>query len=844
MTVRRVLAAFCGCWLFAATAAAQTPASADATSLLLMTRDIQVASDGTSVQTLHVEIRANNDAGVAGLGQVAFTYDNQTQKADISEAYTRKANGSTVPVAASAIYEQPPAAIANIVTSLRNKIILFPQLRAGDTIVYTIKLEDQPKFPGQFIEAELFNPAVTYDDVRETITAPKSMNLAVENHQVEFSKKDVGAQTQYSWHYAAVHPADAQPQSTVSPMARMPRFFISSEKDYAALGRAYATAQQQKRVPTAQVTTLAEKITAGTRDRRQQAEEIYDWVSSNIRYVAIELGTGSFIPHDADSIIANGYGDCKDHDVLLGALLKAKGIDSIPVLINGDTEYALSDVPTYTGIDHVITYVPEFSVYLDSTAALASFGVLPLVEYGKPIIVASPGGAALGQVPVLVSGVAKISVVAQSVMDKDGIVATTTTTTASGPYAITLRAVGLAIQGLGSAAAKKLLAVQGDADADGSFTQDSPLAQTPSFAITGTMKTSSLKEYLSGANSFDMPAGMRLLDASGDGVMGPFNRGGVADSDPILCFSAETTQDLSLKAPPGILFGHAPKDVNVQTPELTFTARWTLNGDTMRVQRHFVSKIGQPLCSGDLGVRTAAAIKSIADSFDKSAVFFQTQEKSTTAPLFESGRQHMAAQEYAAAFADYDKIVSQAPDDANGLYDRALANKALKHYDDALADMNKAISIGSNDAEFYNERGIVLGAMGQAEKSLEDFSKAVVLSGDTGNARFYANRGLAYLQLLNFPLAQEDFDKAITLSAKSTNDVAIRAGAYAGRSLVLEKLHQYEAAIQDLDKAIILDPGNARWWLRRGMLKNQSRRGGAGTADVNKALQLDPKILQ
>lgn len=755
---------------------AQTPAtqtSADATSILLMTRDIQVAADGTSVQTLHIEMRANNDAGVTGLGQIAFTYDTQTQKADVSEAYTRKPDGSTVPVAASAIYEQPPVAVANIVTSLRNKIILFPQLRAGDTVVYTIKLDDQPKFPGQFIEAEIFSPTVAYGEIRETITAPKSMALTVENHQVEFSKKDMGAETQYIWHYTAAHPAEAKPQSVISGMTRMPRFFISSEKNYAALGRAYAVAQQEKRKPTAQVTALAEKITAGTGDRRQQAEKIYDWVSSNIRYVAIELGTGSFIPHDSDSIIANGYGDCKDHDLLLGALLKAKGIDSTPVLINGGMEYTLSDVPTYTGIDHVITYVPEFSVYLDSTAALASFGVLPLVEYGKPVILASPDGAVLGQVPVLAPGVAKFSVVTQSVMDKDGIVTTTSATSASGPYAITLRTIGLGIQALGSTAAKTLLAAQGDADADGTFTQDSPVVLTPSFTITSTMKTSSLKDKLAGADRFEMPFGMGLFSAPGDGIMGTFNRGGIPDSDATLCFSAEATQDFSLKAPPGLVFGVPPENVHVQTPELTYTAQWTLDGDTMRVQRHFVSKIDTALCSGDVGVRTAVAMKRIADSYGKSSVFFLTEEQSKTEAIFQSGRKHMAVSEYDAAIADYDKILAQNPNDTNTLYARALANSGLKEYQAAMVDINKAISLRADMSDLYIGRGQVLRDMGQDQSAVEDFTKAIAL--DAYNIKAYVNRALSYIRLRKFQQAKEDLDKAMSFDPISEKEYIARA---------------------------------------------------------------------
>jgi hypothetical protein len=38
-------------------------------------------------------------------------------------------------------------------------------------------------------------------------------------------------------------------------------------------------------------------------------QAIYNWVNQNLRYVAIYLGDGGLVPHDADSIFRNRYGD-------------------------------------------------------------------------------------------------------------------------------------------------------------------------------------------------------------------------------------------------------------------------------------------------------------------------------------------------------------------------------------------------------------------------------------------------------------------------------------------------------------------------------------------------------
>src|SRR5690606_20494064 len=123
----------------------------------------------------------------------------------------------------------------------------------------------------------------------------------------------------------------------------------------------------------------------------------------------IELGLSGFIPHDADAVLANGYGDCKDKAVLLAALLKAKGIGSEFVLINAANGYTLSASPTTGQLNHAILWLPEFGIYADTTAQVAPFGVLPLMLHGKPAIHLTEKGPARRQVPIVAPGAMSVN---------------------------------------------------------------------------------------------------------------------------------------------------------------------------------------------------------------------------------------------------------------------------------------------------------------------------------------------------------------------------------------------------------------------------------------------------
>ena len=74
---------------------------------------------------------------------------------------------------------------------------------------------------------------------------------------------------------------------TAAPIDRLPRLVVTSAPDWDAVGRGYATLAEPKSAVTPRVQALADELTAGVTDRRQQAERLYNWVAEHIRYIAI-----------------------------------------------------------------------------------------------------------------------------------------------------------------------------------------------------------------------------------------------------------------------------------------------------------------------------------------------------------------------------------------------------------------------------------------------------------------------------------------------------------------------------------------------------------------------------
>ena len=77
-------------------------------------------------------------------------------------------------------------------------------------------------------------------------------------------------------------------------------------------------------------------------------------VQDEVRYLAIALGDGGWLPTSASDVWASRQGDCKGKTVLLVAILKELGIDAVPVLVSSENLPLDKYLPMVGAFDHVI----------------------------------------------------------------------------------------------------------------------------------------------------------------------------------------------------------------------------------------------------------------------------------------------------------------------------------------------------------------------------------------------------------------------------------------------------------------------------------------------------------
>jgi hypothetical protein len=187
-------------------------------------------------------------------------------------------------------------------------------------------------------------------------------------------------------------PADARPnESTIVT-------------DWAAFASWYATLSAGRHAVTPEIEAVAGTLPRVEGDVFQQIRAASLYVRDSIRYVAREIGIGSYQPRPASQVLREKLGDCKDKGTLLRALLAAQGIDSYAILINVTRDETVSiEVPAQHSFNHFVVGVALPAV----TDVPASFGpaTLKLGELGRIVVVDTTDElTSIGSLPANLAG--------------------------------------------------------------------------------------------------------------------------------------------------------------------------------------------------------------------------------------------------------------------------------------------------------------------------------------------------------------------------------------------------------------------------------------------------------
>jgi transglutaminase-like putative cysteine protease len=544
----------------------------------LTTVDIRISSDLAVDATYHFEATPRVEAAVRGVAQRRWQVPSN-QQVEVIEAFTRKADGRIIP-ADPKDFSTQNGIVGEAASFVDAKIqqVPFRDLSVGDTTVLTLRtIEKDHYIPGQYGQEWLVIPGAVKQTLEVTLRTPATLEIHSDAQQLAYQETRVAGDVVRRWS-GSLPPMQPVETNAANLGSVIPSLRFSTIPSYEAIAKAYWEGAKDKSVATPEIRRLADDITKDKHDVRSQALALFDWVSRNIRYVAVILGNGAYVPNDSQTILSRRFGDCKDHAALLAALLNAKGIQSEQVLINAAAIYQLAKTATLT-FNHVIVYIPALDLYVDPTVEWGSFNHLPTQDLDKPVLRVSDKGAVLARTPNPSVDDNVLELDTRIVFTEDAHYRGQTSVAARGEFSDWVRAYVAQVEAKGAATMLQTLATQ--RGLFGEFGMAAPPWKQTSepFRMTTTWDAQQSWDWVQAG--WRAPPGFSPLVAYPDLFFGPLDRN--KRIYPAACRAGRLVQSVDVTLPEGIVPERLPAAIEASAPDFVYRQEWSGVGNHLRI---------------------------------------------------------------------------------------------------------------------------------------------------------------------------------------------------------------------------------------------------------------------
>lgn len=580
-----------------------------------------VKRDGQYTQTIESLLRIDTAQGVNTAGERKIEFNAKLETIELVEAYTELKNGTRIEVPPERIRIQDSnTAEESIYSDEKVMVIIFPQVEVGAHLYYRAASgQHTPVFAGHFYWSDYYSPHIRVEQAVVNLTHEPGIAIGVEADRFQGGKVtplsgDAPGTVRYRFTFTQrdAYPAE-NARLALSDFA--PHIALSSFADYPDFAKAYQKRAKPMAAVTPAISRVANELVAGAKDERERVRRLYNWVSNSIRYVAVYVGAGGWVPHDAQSVLNNRYGDCKDHVVLLESMLAAVGIDSSPALIGTDHAFVLPKLPVSTPFDHVITYVPSLDLYLDSTAQFAPLGTLPSWDQGKSVLLTANGKVAKTPAQDVSKDKTHTSVM-MAVLDNGGVVGRSTYTP-RGNYEVESRSSQFGFLNRNQVPIVNKLLSRFLESGEGVIDKSEPMSLDKPWKVESSFELDPVVN-VPGPSAMTIPVGLapgRIKEMAG--YKPPAKR-----RYPAVCGSAAHTETIILKFPETVKIQRIPKDVAFRRGPLQYKASYELDDHMLVVQRRYEAHRAKPVCD-EKDDRDWDALREVLQRDLRSQVFFR-----------------------------------------------------------------------------------------------------------------------------------------------------------------------------------------------------------------------------
>lgn len=368
----------------------------------------RLMADGTYTHTFRQRYRVLDQQGVDNWAHSQAYWAPWHMKRPIITASVtnRDASGkeTTLLLDPSAITEQTAYPDApDMYSDARLLRAPLPSVAIGSVVEEEITLAThRPFLAKQQMHSVAVQTSVPQDSFELVVESPADLRVSFDVREAEVARteevKDGWRRTTFTGGpYGALEPPEPL-LPTNTPF--WPSIDFGTGDDWKPLAHSYASIVDEK-LAGIDFSSTVQQVTSSSDSDAARISKLYQWIKTRIRYVGIEFGESSVIPHAPDETVARGYGDCKDQATLLIGLLRAAGLPAHAALLNAGQGQDINEkLPAFDVFNHMIVVVAtEPPVWLDPTAEFVRPGSLPVGDQGRLALVATSDSVGLVRTP-------------------------------------------------------------------------------------------------------------------------------------------------------------------------------------------------------------------------------------------------------------------------------------------------------------------------------------------------------------------------------------------------------------------------------------------------------------
>lgn len=609
---------------------------------------------------------------------------------------------------------------------------------------------------------------------------------------------------------------------------------------------------------------------------KARAEAALKLVEDSVRYVALSMGTGGYVPASAETTWSRRFGDCKAKTALLLAILHELRIDSEAVLANTDGNDGLdARQPDLGWFDHVIVraHVDGKDYWLDGTRnGDTSLDRLrtPAYDWGLPLVAKS---ALVRMVPEPLSE-PNIEV-ALAIDAREGLhlpAPTTVVYTFRGDLGreIYLRYNETAPSQRDRKVRQFFKSVADDWS-NSLVSLDPDKVEARFDAERGEMRYS-----FTGKAKLDWTDSSFYLDFGSLAYKPSFERTeGVNRDAPIAVdYPKYVKMTESIRLPEDFLAADMKTlDIDTTLVGVQYHRRAGLKGDTFTVEtseRSIAAEVPYAeAISASAGLRDLNSKQlsiNVPDSYvpnEKDVAAWLAEKPASASELIDRGNSLLNAGRYDEAIADFSRAIAIDKTKSLAYADRAIAYLFKQDKDHARADLDSAAALNPKDAVMLRARGILAEDEQKWQAAVDAFSAALIQ--DPGNNFAIGHRAMDFAALQKTDQALADAATALESNPDWTSLRRVRAAIYlrqhqcgevikdakflaakaddinalATAARLYISCQQRDAGFAVFDKALAAKP-TALLYINRAMSRAPSDLAGR-SSDIDAAIKLEPK---